>query len=578
MPEGPQGVARNRRLVPSAFAALAVLYAFFAGFRTVGDPDLGWLLATGRFVVAHHSIPSTDVFSYTAPGNPWIYPPFAGVIFYVLFLVGGYAALSWLCAGACAGTAALLVASEWGNTALAALCAVAVPILAARTAPRANLFTVVLFAAFLNLLWRHYRGCRVRLWLLPVLMIAWVNLHLGFIAGLALLAAYAFLELFEMLWRGPRAAALARLRAAAPWLLACLPATLANLWGIGIYRAIARQNRIMEPVASLIGEWTRVRLNQAALYDTLLWREPASAYWWLLLAVAAAVAAALWKRRFGVALLLLAAAIISFRYVRLQAFFAAVGVVAGASELWNAPISPARPWRRSSRAAEMALFVLLTMFAGVRIADLVSNHYYLRSQEICLFGSGASWWYPERAAAFIGREHLPGRIFNDYNAGGFLTWRLPGYPVYIDGRAVPFGADLFARYLRLIAQPPDSVEWQREAEARGINTLVLTNTRYPALGAIDLRRYCESRAWVPVYLDEVSAVFLRNRDENRAWIAGCAWIAARRPFPSGKAPRPPSPITSTPTRARLSARWDAIHRRRGNARNRSSLAIRTCSL
>src|ERR1700683_4817856 len=86
----------------------AVIYAFLAGLRTVADFDLGWQLATGRYIVQHHVIPSTELFSYTARGNPWIYPPFSGVIFYLLYLVDGYAALSWLSAIACGATVLLI--------------------------------------------------------------------------------------------------------------------------------------------------------------------------------------------------------------------------------------------------------------------------------------------------------------------------------------------------------------------------------------------------------------------------------------------------------------------------------------
>jgi len=67
-----------------SLVAIALAYAFLAGLHTVADFDLGWQLATGRYILQHHLIPSTEVFSYTAHGNPWLYPPFSGVIFYLL--------------------------------------------------------------------------------------------------------------------------------------------------------------------------------------------------------------------------------------------------------------------------------------------------------------------------------------------------------------------------------------------------------------------------------------------------------------------------------------------------------------
>src|SRR5450755_2592875 len=82
-------------------AAIALAYAFLAGLRTVSDFDLGWQLATGRWLVQHHRVPWTDVFSYTAQGEPWIYPVGSGLVFYVASLLGGYALISWIGALAC---------------------------------------------------------------------------------------------------------------------------------------------------------------------------------------------------------------------------------------------------------------------------------------------------------------------------------------------------------------------------------------------------------------------------------------------------------------------------------------------
>ena len=66
------------------------------------------------------------------------------------------------------------------------------------------MFTVILFAAYLSILWQNYQTGQARLWLLPLLMIAWVNLHLGFVAGLAMIAAFVGIELLEMLFPGER--------------------------------------------------------------------------------------------------------------------------------------------------------------------------------------------------------------------------------------------------------------------------------------------------------------------------------------------------------------------------------------
>jgi hypothetical protein len=136
---------RTRRIAAWAFFALALAYAFVAGLRTVADFDVGWLLATGRYLVTHHEIPRTDILSYTAYGVPWIYPPFGGALLYLAYAVGGFAALSWVNAFAC--TAVTAVAVGRPRLLTCALAILAVPSIAFRTAPRAELFTTFFLAA-----------------------------------------------------------------------------------------------------------------------------------------------------------------------------------------------------------------------------------------------------------------------------------------------------------------------------------------------------------------------------------------------------------------------------------------------
>jgi hypothetical protein len=78
-PESLQRSSLQRRLF-YVLAATALIYAFLAGLRTIKDYDLGWQMATGRWVLQHHHAPPVEAFSYIAQGN-WIYPLGAGVIF-----------------------------------------------------------------------------------------------------------------------------------------------------------------------------------------------------------------------------------------------------------------------------------------------------------------------------------------------------------------------------------------------------------------------------------------------------------------------------------------------------------------
>jgi len=455
------------------------------------------------------------------------------VIFYLLYLAGGYSALSWLGAIACAATIAFVVAA--GGRITSALAIVAVPAVAFRTTPRAEVFTTVLFAAVLSMVWRNHVGKRVALWPLPAIFFLWTNLHVGYFSGLALLLAGVFLEICDMFFAERRATALPRLQRLLPWMGVSFAATLINPWGWRIYEVIARQNSSMQAASAFIGEWSAVHFNSLALRQALNARDPASADWWLLAAAGVAVLVAVWKSQFGPAFLLAAGMYVSVEHIRLQGVFAIVAAIVGGTLLGDLAgdiAGRAEPESSSSAEKESAISVhrispwmayaiagTFVVLVGIRTADLFTDHYYIDSGQIALFGTGPSWWYPERAAAFLKREHLPGNVFHDYNLGGYLTWNIgPQYLDFVDGRYFPFAGELFDEQRRLASLGPDAPEWQQAADRWHLNTVIFSTARYAGLGTFALQEFCASSAWKPVYLDEVSIIFVRNRAENTEWI------------------------------------------------------------
>ncbi len=504
-------------------ALVALIYAFLAGCRTLTDTDLGWQLATGRWVVQHHRIPSVDVFSYTAAGQPWIYPVGSGVLFYAIYSIGNYALLSWLGAAACVGTVALLL--RRGSWATAALAILVVPRIALRTIPRAEIFSVVLFAAFLTLLWEYYETGRSRLWLLPLMMVAWVNLHLGLAAGLGLLIGYVLLECIEMVRREHRQRAIGNLRRAWPWFLATIAATLINPWGWGV---LAATRHLMNPMTNrslLIDEWGPVRLDWIGVVSGLSLHNYDSTVV-LMLATMVAVPLALVRRQFAAAVWLCGAAFLGLRHGRLLIFFAIVVVVVAGS-VFNSALASLQARISNARIYSIltgGVCCLIILAVCIWSTDLVTNRSYMRrtgTYGMASFGTGLSWWFPEGAAAFIEREKIPKQLFNTYMEGGYLVWRLgQNYQDYVDGRGGPFNPELILRSFELTQTPPDSPEWHREAEHYGINAIIVPLARYWAVEHFPLlRQFCVSNDWRPVYLDEtfrsICSAHLGDRESDR---------------------------------------------------------------
>lgn len=513
-PADARASSLGRRLF-LVLASLALIYAFLAGLRTVSDPDLPWQLASGRWIVQHHQIPSVDVFSYTAADSPWIYPPGAELIFYGLYKLGGFVLLSWLGALVCVATVAILL--RRGSAFTAAVAIAVLPLLADRTVPRAEMFTVLIFAAYLSLLWENFQTGNARLWLLPLLMAAWVNLHLGFIAGFALLAGFVGLEVTELFF-GPtrRFAALQRLKRSLPWYGITTLATLVNPWGWKLYDALIRQNQAMGTHAQVIAEWASAHWSWHGSIGSFTQQPILFTLTLLMPIVVIAAVAALVELQPGAAVLLAGASWATMRYVRMEALTACVVIVVAGSVLSTA-VSRFRktiPKLRWRSGLAVAAAVAITVLALVRCYDYASNRLYLSSNARTSFGAGLSWWFPRAAADFVLRHDLPGNVFNSFNEGGYIVWALGGrYRDYMDGRSIPFGAQGFERERALLGSPIDSPEWQRESDKYNLNTIIV-QLDSEEIGFEQLQDLCYGKNWSPVYLDEISMVLVRRTPQS----------------------------------------------------------------
>ncbi len=179
---------------------------------------------------------------------------------YGIYRLGGYALLSWSGAAACVATVALLL--RRGSTFTAAIAILATPLIAERTGPRAEMFTVILFAAYVSILWQHYQTGSARLWLLPPLMIAWVNLHLGFISGLALIVGFVGLELLEIVTSATRRSdAVAQAQAGVSVVCRCGARDAGEPVGMGTIQGVCRQNRAMALHSQVFAEWGQARFH-----------------------------------------------------------------------------------------------------------------------------------------------------------------------------------------------------------------------------------------------------------------------------------------------------------------------------
>ena len=179
--------------IETLWVALVVVVAFAFGCRNPVRPnDFWWHLKVGEIIAATGQIPATDIFSYTAAGQPWLYQSWlAEVVFHALYALGGLELIAVAQGILVAGATGLVWLHGWSASRRIRLAVLTtfltVGISVAHWNVRPQTFSYLLFALFGLILWRDRQQGTRWVWVFPLLMALWVNLHGAFTLGLALI-------------------------------------------------------------------------------------------------------------------------------------------------------------------------------------------------------------------------------------------------------------------------------------------------------------------------------------------------------------------------------------------------------
>jgi hypothetical protein len=475
---------RLRALLLSLCAIL--LLGLFA--REIYDSDFWWHLRTGQYIAEKHTLPFPDPFSWTTATAHDVYPGeartrrfnlthewLAQVIFYAVWRTGGsagiVAARAMTLTAFCALTG-LIAFRRRGNIYVALAAALAAASVAQEFAlDRPYLFTWLLLALTMAIL-EFRRG----LWLLPPLFAVWANCHSGYFLGWAVLGAWC---LESLLLRRPDAAL---------WALSGLSVLASGLNPNGF--------QVLRTLLDYRGSYLTSRLIEWA--RPVLW--PPSAFS-VLLVVAAAVM--IWARR----------------QVRIAdwlmfAAFAAAVVTAQRNTILAGLIAPIMlaayaPWPRSLRwrfAAAYPYAVAGLLLVGIAAGVARGSFFQLRT---------ADWRVPKGAADFLVSHQITQPMFNTYEYGGYLIWRLwPGQRTFIDGRAL--SESVFQDYARILYNhdASDGLPSGEELLNRYNIQVIVMNTFEYATGPVYLLAPAladpAQTTWKLVYNDAQALVFMRT--------------------------------------------------------------------
>lgn len=494
--------------LPWLLAALAFIIAFCApGFT---DPDFYWHLKTGELIARSGAIPATDPFSYTFGGKPWVaHEWLTELLFYWTVRAGGFDALRLLPAMAAAANFMLLygIARRLTGKELTAVAATAcfyIPLLMSITL-RPQLFTFLFFSAYLLVLvdFKYFRSTRL-LWLLPTLMLAWVNLHGAFMLGIALLVAFIAMECGNR-WLFPvrHSRGSQRLGLLCMVTMATLAITLINPQGPRIllypFETVA-----MEASRGLIAEWHSPNFHELQPRASL-----AGLVAWIIVTVYARRKPDLTELLLP--LLLVVAALGSQRHLPLMAtvllvFFCAMLRHVRPTEI----LARSFAWRRRHPSTHgqqvtqaQAGMVHLLVLACMLLAALAGSFRTEREGETSKFVAHG-------AANYLLAHDISGRMLNDYDLGGYLIYRLwPSHKVFIDGRADLYGDDFLKAYFKFDRAGEG---WEKTIDGQPIDIVVFARNT-PVLQPLLV-----SGKFREAYSDEHHVVLLRDLPRFRTLL------------------------------------------------------------
>ncbi|MEO8053160.1 MAG: hypothetical protein ABI833_22370, partial [Acidobacteriota bacterium] len=397
---------------------------------------------------------------------------------------------------------------------------------------RPHLITILMMMVFLTILERVREGRTGWLWTLPVLMIAWTNLHGGFPIGIVIVGAYGAGEMLRAALTQDSAERRGSLRAAGPYLAAaagCALASLVNPYGYQLHAHMLEYLR--DPY----------QLKYIQEFRSADFHSPAAIFLEIMLVLG--FGAAVWygrRRQYAEVLLLASFAHLSLVMVRNMPIYmlAAAPIVAVPLVAWLKAVAEApvagwiralvgtfveigeelvpleRPWRLHVASIAAVLLLVAGMgspMAGIKFKAEFDPHDY---PESALTAPNPAWLDASRLSpvALRAGASLPvtaaagplfdssERIFTHDEWGDYLIYKLSprGFKVFVDGRSDFYGGKFGQDYIDVIQV---KYNWQQTLDRYGVDTILLP-VDAALSGALK-----ESRRWRVAYDDGMAIVF-----------------------------------------------------------------------
>jgi hypothetical protein len=452
------------------------LLVFSLSFTVSRDfnQDLGRHLKLGELILKTGQVPTTNLFSYTNPDFPFInHHWLAEVIFYSLFSLFGPSSLTIAKTLLIIFSFFILIqaaAKKADSLIPVAAAFLFLPLFLQRLDIRPEIFGFFLFSCLLYILFEFNNNNKL-VYFIPLIMLLWVNLHISFVFGV-----------FLVLLIGIKHARFDK-----------------NLLiiSLGILVLVLNPNGpsgLLYPLSIFKNYGYTIVENQNLFYLSQTTFNPLIKYFiFISPLIIIALIVLFVKKSYQGLIILLTFFLLSIIQIRHMPFLALAAIPL---------VSLAIKALAEKVKMNNTNIVVGTLMAAVMIIlslAFIENTYYLTFDTDKSFGLGFIE-NAEKGVDFLEKNHLPKNVFNNFDIGGYLIYRLyPEYRFFVDNRPEAY-PDNFLQdvYVRM---QTDHVLRNKIFDRYNIKTVFFTHTDQTQWAKIFISVIYEEPEWKLVHLD-----------------------------------------------------------------------------
>ena len=375
-----------------------------------------------------------------------------------------------------------------------------------RTEVRPEIFSFVILAFFLFTLFKAKHEQKYKyIWFLPIAQLLWVNLHIYFFIGPFLILAFLVDRLANKDY--------ANVKKTIIILFLAFVATLVN--PAGIRGALLPFNILKEYGYSIVENQTL-----AFLADFFSFNLPIFVFKVSVGVLVVSFLLTIKKAKQRVFEILLSAFFIyaGFRMLRnlplyaLASFPVMAILLTDIFNIFGAKLTTFDVKKRMDKIFKAAVAGFLVFM----IFFVANGSYYKKAG----FSKVVGFSVPnglERAVSFVKENEIKGPMFNNFDIGGYLIWKLQEEKVFVDNRPEAYSVEFFSEIYKPMQENKE--KWAEFSKEYNINFIFFAHTDATPWGQAFLTRVVKYPDWKIIYINEAAIILVKNNKNNSELIS-----------------------------------------------------------